>query len=205
MALPRSKKLNMARDLELFYEIGTMRLTTRTWKKFLNHLTENNAEHTLRVIWIALTLARYEKGADLDKVIKIALVHDISEIRGEDVNYVSRQYVERHEKEAAEDTLRDTAWDAEFGALLAEYEKRASLEARIVKDADNLECDIELKEMAAIGSTLPEALRETRKQVGTKKLFTDSARRFWKAIQTSNPHDWHKHAKNRLNSGDWQK
>lgn len=196
---------NLTRDVEFLYEIGTLRYASRTWNQFLNPLCQNLTEHSLRVIWIALVLAKHEGVTDTTKVIKMALVHDISESRSVDVNYVSRQYADRHEDEAIKDTLDGTVLDQEFLPIWEEYEKKESLEAQIVKDADNLDVDFELKELEAMGNQLRSALQSTREHVAETKFYTKTARQIWKEVQESNPHAWHMLGKNRFTSGDWKK
>lgn len=196
--------MSMKRDLEFLYEMGSLRFVQRTWHRFLNEDLANLAEHHVRVAWIALVLARYEKVEDTGKVLKMALVHDIAESRTGDVDYLSRQYVERNEELGITDMLEDTVLADEFVQLWKEYEERTCIEAKIVKDADNLDIDLELQEQAARGGTLRDVLSDNRERVAEAKLYTDSARRFWKAIKTSNPHDWHHNGRTRLNAGDWK-
>jgi hypothetical protein len=71
-------------------------------------------------------------------------------------------------------------------------------------DADNIDVDLELMEQKAKGSTLPDALAETRQVVAKNKLYTKSAKKIWKTVIESSPHDWHRKGRNRLNSGDWK-
>ncbi len=192
------------RDIEFLYEVGTLRYASRTWNQFLNPGCQNLTEHTLRVVWIALILAKHEGITDTGKVIKMALVHDISESRSVDVNYVSRQYADRHEDKAITDTLDETILKDEFLPIWEEYERKECLEAKIVKDADNLDVDLELKELEAMGNTLGQSLKATREHVASTKFYTETAKRIWQAIQTSNPHDWHMLGKNRFTTGDWK-
>lgn len=197
--------LNLQRDLEFLYEIGCLRHIQRTWKQFLNPDFADLSDHLLRVIWIALTLAKYEGIKNTGKILKMALIHDVSESRSVDSHYVSRQYVERHEHEAITDTLEGTAVRDEFLAIWEEYERRDCIEAKIVKDADSLDVDLELKEQEFRGLRLGEDTFEGRKFVAQTKLFTESAKQFWAAIQTSNPNSWHIQGKNRFTTGDWRK
>ncbi len=166
---------------------------------------QNISEHIFRVAWIAQVIAAHEGGVDTGKMVKMALVHDIAESRTGDVHYVSRQYTKRDEALASSDIFAKTALESEMQALLSEYEARESLEAKIVKDADNLDCDIELKELAALGSTADKALHQVRRQVYERQFFTDTARAMWLALQKSQPHTWHINGRNRLKGGDWAK
>jgi putative hydrolases of HD superfamily len=78
------------RDIDLLFEVGTMRHLARAWRQFGGAPFANVAEHSYRVLWIALLLARAE-GADVGRVLKMALIHDLPETRTGDFNYVQRE------------------------------------------------------------------------------------------------------------------
>lgn len=196
--------MSMDRDIEFLFEIGTLRFIPRQWTRYLNTDFANLAEHHFRIIWLALIIAKYEK-ADSDKVVKMALVHDIAESRTGDADYLARQYVERNEELGIKDMLKSTAVEKDFLRLWQEYERRESLESKIVKDADTLDIDLELQEQKARGSNLVKAWSKQRDYVSQNKLYTKTAKKIWRQIQTSNPHDWHLKGRNRLNAGDWKK
>lgn len=200
-----STAFNLTRDLEFFYEIGCLRHIQRTWKQFLNPDFQDLSDHIIRVVWIALTIAKYEGVQNSEKIMKMALIHDVSESRSVDSHYVSRQYVERHEEEAITDTLGGTAVESEFLALWQEYEKRDCIEAKIVKDADMIDVDLELKEQEYRGIKLGEDTLAGRLYVAQEKLYTETAREMFYAIQESNPNDWHIKGKNRFTTGDWSR
>lgn len=195
----------MKRDLEFLYEIGTLRYLQRKWRQFLNADFQNIAEHKFRVVWIAMVIAMREGVEDINKVIKMALIHDIAESRTGDVDYVARQYNVRDEEVAIKDMLQDTTLEKEFIELWKEYEAKKTKEAQIVKDADNIDVDLELKEQEVKGYRLHPKWLEMRKMVAKDKLYTKTAKKLWKEIQRSNPHDWHVNARNRFTAGDWKK
>ncbi len=197
--------MDIKRDIELLYEIGCFRFLDRTWKRFLNADFANNAEHTFRIIWIALMLAKHEGNDNHEKILKMALAHDLSESRTGDVDYLSRQYVNRYEEKAIEDIFKGTICDSEIVKIWKEYEKRESIEAKIVKDADNLDVELELKEQEERGHSVGSIWKENRRELIIPRLYTQSAKKFWDEIYNSNPHDWHLKGKNRFNSGDWKK
>ncbi len=205
----KPSKLNLQRDLAFMYEVGCLRHIQRTWRQFLNPDFQNLSEHILRVVWISLVLAEYveETGQSVNKnkLLKMALIHDISESRSVDSHYVSRQYVERHEEQAIQDTLEGTSIFEEFVAIWKEYEKRDSIEAQIVKDADTLDVDLELKEQEYKGLKLGDDTLVGRQYVAQEKLYTEAAKDFFYAIQESNPNDWHLKGKNRFTTGDWSR
>lgn len=201
----KSSSKTLERDLQFLYEVGCIRHIQRTWRQFLNPDFENLSEHIFRVIWISLIIAEHEKIKDTGKLVKLALVHDLSESRSVDVHYVSRQFATRHELEATTATLENTSIESEFLELYQEVEERKTIESQIVKDADNLDVDLELKEQAAKGLALGKKLAPMRKHVGETKLYTKTAKKLWKMIQSSDPNDWHYFSENRFNSGDWKK
>jgi putative hydrolase of HD superfamily len=188
------------RDVELLHEVGSLRRVARTWVQFTGAGMANVAEHTLRVAWIAMVLARRE-GADPGRCVQLALVHDLAETRTGDVHYLSRMYVERREDEALADAVAGTSLEDDATALWDEYHAQESLEARVVKDADNLDCDLELTETP--DAALVDALAPTRARV-RDKLHTDTARALFDAIYAEDPHAWHTAAPNRLTAGDWR-
>lgn len=195
---------NFKRDVELLYEVGCMRYLQRNWRQFLNADFSNETEHSFRVAWIAMVLAKREGATDTAKVVKMALVHDVGESRSGDVHYVSRQYTQRDEELAVKDVFAETSLEEEMFTLWHEYEDRQTLEAKIVKDADNLDVEFELKEQEAKGETLRKNWLASRERV-REMLFTNSAKQLWEEIQNSNPHDWHTLGRNRFTQGDWKK
>lgn len=196
----------MKRDVDFLYELGALRLIDRQWRRFHSQNFANLADHHFRVAWIALVIAARE-GGDIDTgtIVKMALVHDIAESRTGDVDYLSRQYVTRDEAAAARDMLAETSVGKEFLALLEAYEKRECIEAKIVKDADNLDVDMELCEQAMQGNALRKTWQTNRRLVADTKLYTKTARRMWEEIQHTDPDHWHAASpKNRVNGGDWK-
>lgn len=194
----------MNTDVDLLFELGTLRFIDRTWRQFLGQNMANVAEHTFRVIWTALLISRLEKVGDQEKILKMALVHDATESRTGDVQYISRQYTSRDEKLAAKDMFNSTAL-SEFQEIWEEYEKRECIEAKIVKDADNIDVELELQERKYMGDQLKKLWEKSRRESVRKNLFTKTAKKLWDQIEKTNPHDWHVNSnRNRHNSGDWK-
>ena len=189
------------RDLELLYELGALRFIPRAWKQFFNADFENLAEHHFRVAWLGLILAGMEGRGNHSKILKMALVHDIAESRTGDVHQIGRQYTKRDEKLAIDDILKDTSLGSEMKKLWREYEARKTIEAKIVKDADWLDVDLEIQEQLARGTQNIKVWLANRKLV-YKKLHTKSGKKLWQQIHKSNPQDWFKNARSRFNDGD---
>jgi len=182
--------MSMERDLEFLYELGSFRYMPRGWVQTLGGKPASVMEHTLRVMFIALAIARKEGKGDENLVMRMALVHDLAEARVTDHGYVSKVYVTADEDKAAHEQLEGTIF-ADLEAVLHQYEERKCIEAKIVKDADNLDIDIEMKEFEEMGSQLPKKWAGLRKDLRDNKLYTQAAKDMWDAIQTSEPSSWH--------------
>ena len=186
------------RDLEFLYEIGSLRNIPRAWIQHLAADCASTLEHTLRVVFLALLIGRKEGVKNEEKLIKMALVHDLAETRTADLAYVHKVYTKTDDARAAKDQLAGTAF-ADLEKILQEYEKRGSKEAKIVKDADNLDIDLELRELMERGNLVAKKKQPLRRLVRDKKLYTKTAKKLWDEIQRSDPSSWH------LSANKWLK
>lgn len=178
------------RDLELLFEIGSLRHTQRGWRQHLATDVATDPEHTVRVMWLALLIARREGQGNEEMIMKMALAHDIAETRVSDHSYVQKVYVQSDEARAARDMFTGTKVEG-FISIIEAYERRDTIEAKIVKDADNLDIDLELKELEEKGHQLPNKWRELRRMIRDEKLYTESAKQIWDEIQTAEVSSWH--------------
>jgi len=129
------------------------------------------------------------------------MIHNIAEARTGDIAFMHRDYVVRHEELAEKHIFENTLLGKETPALFKEYAERTSLEAKIVKDADNIEVDLELKELADIGDSSAASMqKDHRPTIRAKKLYTKTAKKMWDQIQKTSPNDWH-----RALTGKWLK
>ncbi len=184
------------RDIEFLFEIGTLRHFVRDWKRVLGMESASVTEHIFRVAFLALLIARGEKCADEEKILKMALMHDIPEIRTGDTGYVQAVYAKNDENRAIRDMLSETGF-TDFADVLAEYNERKTMAAKIVKDADNLDVDFEIKELGERGSLFPGKAKRIRRFVRNTKLYTSTAKKMWDELQKSDPSAWH------LKSNKW--
>src|SRR3989344_6262581 len=186
------------RDLEFLFEIGSLRNIPRAWIQHLGVRCASNLEHTMRVVFLALLIARREGKGDENTIMRMALVHDLPETRTADLAYVHKEYSKTDEASAARDLFAGPAFE-DLEEVLTKYEKRDSIEAKIVKDADNLDIDIELKEYEEQGHKLPAKWRRMRKFVRDKKLYTKTAKKLWDEVQKANVSQWH------MDANKWKK
>lgn len=106
---------------------------------------ENSAEHSWHIAMFALTLAEHSDGADILKVIKMLLLHDIVEIDAGDVPFFAtggdKAAEAKTEREAADRIfgLLPESQGAQMMALWLEFEAAETKEARFAKAIDRLQ------------------------------------------------------------------
>lgn len=182
------------RLVSFFFEIGVLRKVPRAHQQTLlfQDLSDNIASHSFRVTFIGYFLAK-ELGADVSKVIKMCLLHDLEETRSGDQNWVHKRYLKVFEDEIRQEQLGNLLNSEELLELSREYEQRKTLEAKITKDADNIEQVLLLKEYYWQGSKEAQdwlKLGSGIETEGEKLLFTDLGKQIVKEAKNQNPSDW---------------
>ena len=108
---------------------------------------ESVAAHSYGVAFAAMLLADEVRArgvaVDVERVLRLALLHDVAEARTGDMPRTMALYYGAPARRAAEraafdDMMRglDERRSTDYSALHADYEERASVEARLVKAAD---------------------------------------------------------------------
>lgn len=118
---------------------------------------ESVAEHSWRIALMAMLLKPEFPEADMDKVTRMCLIHDLGEaFTGDIPTFDKSQDHEAAERLAYDTWVRSLPGQTrdEFVELLAEMEALESLEAKIYKALDKLEAVIQHNE-SDIGSWLP--------------------------------------------------
>jgi len=85
------------------YETNIHSKTPRSGLWFLGSGSQSVAEHLFHTTMIAYALSYLQPKADKNKVVLMALFHDIGEGRTSDHNYVHQRYGRLAEKEAVRD------------------------------------------------------------------------------------------------------
>lgn len=177
--------LNLPRIADLLNEAGMLANIPRSGYAFLGSGGESVAEHSFRTTFTGCILARLAQ-ADITRVMQLCLFHDLPESRTGDFNYVNHRYNTCRAKDALADALDGTGLESEVMTLWEEFENGETLEARLARDADQLDllCNLRLElyrgnTQAAewIDSALP-------------RLQTDEGRKLAEAILRSDPNHW---------------
>ena len=118
---------------------------------------ESVAEHSWRVALMAMLMADEFPDADMDKVIRMCLVHDIGEaITGDIPTFLKTdadRVVEGREVDALIGGL-PAPWPETLGALFEEMDAQQTLEAKIYKALDRMEA-IQSHNESAVETWLP--------------------------------------------------
>lgn len=185
--MPDPARDNAAALRETFTTLLALKTTPRTgWidRGISSPLAESVAEHSFQTALIAwmVALAHPEGGLDADRVLKLALVHDLAEALIGDLPpydpaeiptdpderraFFAVRRLRAPEQAAAKRAAEADATAAllarmpesvreEVGALLHEYEARETPESRFVKEVDALETYLQARAYAARHPNVP--------------------------------------------------
>ena len=164
--------------------------------------TESVADHSFSVSAISLLLADLElkRGirVDVEKVLRMAIVHDLAESLTFDISKAYLQYLGRRGEEIKHE-LEDSAWstlvegldDSElarkFTRIKAEYNANKSVESKIVHAADGLDILLQIISYHKRGyskSSLADLWKGT--ETNLKRSQVPSARKLLKALIQAN-------------------
>ncbi|MBU0514441.1 MAG: HD domain-containing protein [Proteobacteria bacterium] len=174
---------------DFLFETGMLNLTPRTGFQFLGNGRQSVAAHSFRTTIIGLVLGRLAgEGADVDadKVVRLCLVHDLTEARTGDHNYMNKRYVTVDEDQAAKDMAEGLPMGDELLALDREFREARTIEAKLAHDADQLDLICELKRAQDLKNPYAEAWLHYALQ----RLSTDVGRQVAEAILAADHTDW---------------
>jgi putative hydrolase of HD superfamily len=132
----------MQKIVDFILELDKLKGVTRKTRPLGLDRQENSAEHSWQIALLAASLAPYaETAIDIDRVIRMLLVHDIGEIdTGDTMVYAEGGWDERKAAELAAVTrifgMLPEAQGAAFLALWREFEDAETPEARFAHAAD---------------------------------------------------------------------
>jgi putative hydrolase of HD superfamily len=131
--------------LDLLLAAGVMKNLPRSgWRQAGITDCESVADHSFRVIVIALLLGELVEGIDRDKLLRMAVLHELPESKLTDLPLSAVRLLGRDAKYRAEDQAWDDLLPAggrldEWQALWREFEVGRTPEARLTRAADRLE------------------------------------------------------------------
>ena len=142
-------KNNIQNDvLKLYYQfIHLKNLYRQGWLTNIigmdaENKVESVADHSWSVAMLCMSIIqKYNLELDLDKCMKLAIVHELGEIyAGVFVPHqISKEEKHKLEVQAVDDLLNEASFDNDYKELWLEYENQTSEEAVFVKQVDKLE------------------------------------------------------------------
>ncbi|MEK7068322.1 MAG: HD domain-containing protein [Patescibacteria group bacterium] len=180
------KKKDLEQITDFIYEVGNLRKTPRSGFWFLGTGTQSVAEHLFRTAYIAYAIAYLTPKANKDKVVLMALTHDLAEGRTSDLNYVHQRYGRLAEARAFDDITEAVPFGGALRDLYVEEQAKKTLEARIVKDADRIEWIASLREEEVKGN------KKAKEWIGRarQRIDTSAAKKIVSLIIKTHPDHW---------------
>jgi putative hydrolase of HD superfamily len=172
--------------INFLFEVGMLKKTPRTGYQFLGSGHESVAEHSFRTAIIGYILAQQIPEADSQKTTLMCLFHDLHEARTGDHNYVNKRYVSVDEESAVKDLAAKTPFGDELISLTNEFNTGESLEARIARDADQLDLIMELKTQNDLGNRYAHDWLH----YALKRIVTENAKMMAQEILKTDSTDW---------------
>lgn len=141
----------MKHIVDLLFEGRFLKEIPRSGFQFLGAGKESVAEHCFLTTLIAYVISQLHPDINAEKLISLCLVHDLTESRIGDLNYVQKNYVKADEKKAVAHLTRHLPFGDHLASLIDEFNFGTSIEAKIARDADQISLILELKSLADIG------------------------------------------------------
>jgi putative hydrolases of HD superfamily len=132
----------MQQIIDFILELDKLKGVTRKTKPLGLDRYENSAEHSWQLAMLAASAARFApEPIDIDRVIRMLLVHDIGEIdTGDTMVYVQGGWEERHQAELAAVTrifgLLPESEGKQFLALWIEFNEGVTAESKFAQAVD---------------------------------------------------------------------
>lgn len=135
--------------LKLYYQFTHLKniyrqgwLTSLLGMEYENKV-ESVADHSWAVTILAMSIIeKYKLDLDIQKCMKLALIHELGEIYAGDFipDQISKEEKHKLEEKAVDNLLNKIEFDNDFKELWLEYENVKSKEADFIKQVDKLEC-----------------------------------------------------------------
>lgn len=157
----------------LLFEARILKDVVRSGYAFLGSGKESIAEHSFMTAFVCFAMSRMEKGLDMEKLLSMALVHDIAEARTGDFNYVEKKYSRVDEAKAISHLIKPLPFGKDMQTLIEEFNRGETREAQLANDADQISFILELKKLKDTGAKgperwLPYVLDRLKTQTGKK-------------------------------------
>jgi putative hydrolase of HD superfamily len=140
----------------LFFEARMLKEIPRSGFHFLGSGHESVADHTFMTTLIGYVLSQIVPEANGLRLLQMCVIHDLTEARTGDLNYVQKLYLSVDSARAIEDLTQPLPFGRAVADLVEEFNAGTTLEAQLARDADQLSLIVELKALSDTGNNGPE-------------------------------------------------
>ena len=176
----------MKQIANLLFEVRMLKDLTRSGYAFLGSGKESVAEHSFMTAFICFALAKMDLTCNGERLVAMALVHDLAEARTGDLNYVEKKYSIVDEAKAVSHLTKNLPFGNDIENLVDEFNAGETKEAKLAKDADQLSFILELKKLDDIGAKG----QEKWLPVVMKRLKTSEGRQLALSIMGTKWDEW---------------
>ncbi len=188
----------MQEFVHFLFEVGYLKNVDRSgWWLLGNKDPESVAEHSFRCSILGYILAKLEN-VDPYKVIMMCLFLYFHEARTNDLHKIAQKYINLVEAgdKVTEEQLKplNNPVGEEIEDVLSELSNQESVESKVAKDADILECAMQAREYQVQGYNAAVDWVERAKE----RLITESSKKLLSIIKHSDPNEWWKKLKDKM-------
>lgn len=165
--------------IEIYFQINHLKhLLRQGW--LMRGIPENKCEsvgdHTFAVVLFGMMIAKkYFPKLNIEKVIKMSLIHELGEIDGGDItphDGIDKNEKYKIERKGIEKIFVNFPEGKEYLDLWLEFEENKSSEARFVKQIDKLEMAMQATVYSKqYGKNLGEFIESARARITDEKLL----------------------------------
>lgn len=175
----------LSRLADFVFEAGMLRKTPRSGYQFLGSGKENVAEHSFRTAIIGYILGQMA-GCSPEHVAMLCLFHDFHEARIGDFNYVNSMYNTAKSRLAMEHATMNTGLEEKILPLWDEQENRQTQEAKLARDADQLDLIANLVQERDLGN----AYAAKWLKAALQRLQTPEGLKLAQSLESGDHTDW---------------
>jgi putative hydrolase of HD superfamily len=171
----------------LLFEARILKDIPRSGFHFLGSGSESVADHSFMATFISYVFSQIAPEADALKLLQMCLIHDLTEARTGDLNYVQKKYLSVDESRVIADLTENLPFGKAVTDLIEEFNAGQTLEAQLAHDADQLSLILELKALHDAGNNgpkawLPHVVERLRTSVGqslAKQILNTASDEWW--------------------------
>ena len=176
----------MKKIANLLFEARMLNDIVRSGYAFLGSGKESIAGHSFMTAFICFAMAKIDPDVNSEKLVAMALVHEIAEARTGDLNYVEKKYSMADEAKAISHLIKPLSFGNDIKILIDEFNSGETKEAKLANDADQISFILELKKIGDTGAKGPEKWLPHV----LKRLKTDIGRQMARSILETRWDEW---------------